>query len=147
VLIDPPAIPLATIALLLDDPAERRYGDIAEAIEIIGRANPTWPYGDVVAKAEGLTQFDEAAVRSILLENGDWDGGLADLSEPAARFVPARLIRGDPAFGGFVPDEALPGFEARLGAEHIVTIAGAPHSPHRTHPLEAVASILRFLRD
>ena len=147
VLIDPPAIPLETMALMLDDPTERRYEDIAEAIEIIGRTNPTWPYGDVVAKAEGLTQFDEAAVRSILLENGDWDGGLADLSEPAARFVPARLIRGDPAFGGYVPDEALPGFEKRVGAEHIVTIAGAPHSPHRTHPVETVAAILRFLRN
>jgi pimeloyl-ACP methyl ester carboxylesterase len=147
VLIDPPAIPLETIALMLNDPTERRYEDVAEAIEIIGRANRTWPYGDVVAKAEGLTQFDEAAVRSVLLDNGDWDGGLADLSEPAARFVPARLIRGDPACGGFVPDEALPAFEARLGAEHIVTITGAPHSPHRTHPFETVASILRFLRD
>jgi pimeloyl-ACP methyl ester carboxylesterase len=147
VLIDPPAIPLDVIALLLDDPAERRYEDVAQAVAVIGPANPTWAYGDVAAKAEGLTQFDDAAVRSILLENGDWDGGLSALAHPAARFVPGRLVRGDPAFGGYVPDEALPAFEARLGPQHVATIAGAPHSPHRTHPVETVAAILRFLGD
>lgn len=146
VLVDPPAIPREVIALMLDDPVERRYDDLEEAIRIVGAANPSWAEGDVFAKAEGLTQFDESAVRAVLTENGDWDGGLADLADPAARDVPVRLIRGDPAAGGLIPDEALPALTARLGAEHVVTIAGAPHSPHRTHPSETLEALLRLLR-
>ena len=145
VLIDPPAIPLAVITLLLEDPAEHRYDDLTEAIMAIGSLNPTWAYGDVLAKAEGLTQFDEAAVRAILTENGDWDGGLADLADPAARDVRLWLIRGDPAVGGYVPDEALPAFEERMGPDHVATIVGGPHSPHRTHPAETVDALLRAL--
>lgn len=145
VLLDPPAIPLAVIADLLEDPTEHRYDDLDEAVEIVGRLNPTWPYGDVIAKAEGLTQFDEAAVRAVLTENGDWDGGLAALAHPAARDVPTFLIRGDPRFGGFVPDDVVPAFEARLGDGRVTTIHGSPHSPHRTHAAETTAAILRAL--
>jgi pimeloyl-ACP methyl ester carboxylesterase len=146
VLLDPPTIPLAVIKLMLLDPAERRYDDVEQAIAAVGPLHPTWPFGDVVAKAEGLTQFDEPAVRAILTENGDWDGGLAALADPAARDVPTRLIRGDPAAGGYVPDAAVPAFVARLGTEHVTTIAGAPHSPHRTHPVETVRALLDALR-
>ena len=60
VLIDPPAIPLAMISALLDDPVERAYDDVDEAIAAIGRTYPTWPYGDVVAKAQGLTALRRA---------------------------------------------------------------------------------------
>jgi hypothetical protein len=139
VLIDPPAIPAAAIATMLDDPIERHYDDLDEALVAIGRLHPTWSYGDVVAKAEALSQFDEPAVRAVLTENGDWDGGLAALADPAARDVATRLIRGDPAAGGYIPDAAVPALEARLGAENITTITGAPHSPHRTHPIETTA--------
>jgi pimeloyl-ACP methyl ester carboxylesterase len=145
VLIDPPAVPLATIAAMLENPDEGAYDDVEEAVHAIGRLYPTWPYGDVIAKAEGLTQFDEAAVRDILTKNGDWDGGLGALADPAAQAVPVWLIRGDPANGGYVPDELLPDYAARIGAERIITIAGAPHSPHRTHPEALVAAVLRAL--
>jgi pimeloyl-ACP methyl ester carboxylesterase len=145
VLIDPPAVPLATIAAMLENPDEGAYYDVEEAVHAIGRLYPTWPYGDVIAKAEGLTQFDEAAVRDILTKNGDWDGGLGALADPAAQAVPVWLIRGDPANGGYVPDELLPDYAARIGAERIITIAGAPHSPHRTHPEALVAAVLRAL--
>ena len=64
---------------MLVDPTERRYDDIAEAIAVVGGSDPTYGYGDVVAKAEALTQFDEPAVRAILTENGDFDGGLPRL--------------------------------------------------------------------
>jgi pimeloyl-ACP methyl ester carboxylesterase len=119
VLIDPPTIPLAVIEQMLLDPTERRYDDVGTAMAAVGGRYPTWSYGDVIAKAEGLTQFDEAAVRAILTENGDWDGGLAALAHPDARDVAVRLIRSDPAMGGFVPDTALAAFEARLGAGNI----------------------------
>jgi pimeloyl-ACP methyl ester carboxylesterase len=145
VLIDPPAIPLTVLVGMLEDPTEGAYDDINEAIATVGGLYPTWPYGDVLAKAEGLTQFDAAAVRDVLTKNGDWDGGLGALADAAARELPVWLIRGDPAFGGYVPDALLPDFAGRLGPERIVTIAGGPHSPHRTHPEALVAAVLRAL--
>jgi pimeloyl-ACP methyl ester carboxylesterase len=146
VLIDPPAIPLETIRLMLEDPTERRYDDVAEAITAVGTAQPAWSFGDVVAKATGLTQFDEPAVRAILTENGDFDGGLGALSDRAADGVSVRLIRGDPPFGGLVPDTAVPAFLSRLGPGSVTTIARAPHSPHRTHPEEWLRAVLAALR-
>jgi pimeloyl-ACP methyl ester carboxylesterase len=145
VLLDPPTIPLAVIEQMLVDPTERRYNDLAEAISVVGGLNPTYGYGDVVAKAEALTQFDEPAVRAVLTENGDFDGGLGALADPAAHDVPIRLIRGDPAAGGLVPDTALPAFVARLGEEHVTTIAGGPHSPYRTKPEETTRALLSAL--
>ncbi len=145
VLIEPPAVPLAMISAMLADPVERKYDDINEAMTAIGRTRPTWPYGDVVAKAEGLTALDEPAVRAVLTQNGDWDGGLADLADPSVAGVPVWLIRGDPAAGGYLPDVVMPAFVARFGANRITTIAGAPHSPHRTHPEATVLAILRSL--
>ena len=63
--------------------------------------NPDWSAEDVLAKAEALIQVDVDAARAVLLDNGDWDGGLADLSDPAADGIPTWLIRGDPAAGGY----------------------------------------------
>ena len=146
VLLDPPTLALAMIEQLIADPTERRYDDIGEAIAVVGGRNPTYGYGDVVAKAEALTQFDEPAVRAILTRNGDWDSGLAALAHPAARDVLVRLIRGDPAWGGLVPDSAMPAFIARLGEEGVATIANSPHSPQRTHPVETTEELLRALR-
>jgi pimeloyl-ACP methyl ester carboxylesterase len=145
VLLDPPAVSLAEISAMLEDPVERAYDDVDEAIGVVGRTFPTWPYGDVVAKAEGLAEFDEAAVRAVLTENGDWDGGLGALSDPAAVGVPAWLIRGDPDTGGYVPEAVVPAFESRIGAGHVITIPGAPHSPQRTHPEATVRALLQAL--
>ena len=145
VLLDPPAIPLAAISSMLDDPNERHYDDLAEAVAAIGGLYPTWTYGDVFAKAEALTQFDEAAVRAILTENGDWDGGLAALADPAASRAVVRLIRGEAATGGLVPDPAAEAFAARIGAENVITIAGGPHSPQRTRIEATTLALLRAL--
>lgn len=145
VLLDPPAVPHATIAAMAADPDERTYTEVAEAVTAIRRDNPDWPDGDVLAKAEALTQLDEAAARAVLLDNGDWDGGLADLADPAAAGIPVWVVRGDPTAGGMLLDAALPAFQARVGAERITTIGGAPHSPHRLFPAETMAALLRAL--
>ena len=145
VLVDPPAIPVVAIAMLLENPDDRHYDDVAVAMAAIGRQCPTWAYGDVAAKAESLTRFDEPAVRAVLTGNGDWDGGLAGLADPAARNVSTWLIRADPSAGGYIPDAAVPALEARLGPDRITTITGAPHSPHRTHPIETTLAMLRAL--
>ncbi len=107
--------------------------------------NPAWHDGDVLAKATALTHLDAAAARAVLTENGDWDGGLADLADPATAGIPVWLVRGDPTAGGLVPDAALPGFVARLGTDHVITIAGGPHSPQRVHPVATTAALLHAL--
>jgi pimeloyl-ACP methyl ester carboxylesterase len=142
VLVDPPAIPLAVIATMLDDPIEHYYDHIDEALAAIGSLHPTWAWGDVTAKAEALTQFDEAAVRAVLTQNGDWDGGLRDMADPAAAGVAFRLIRGEPAFGGLVPNAAAELLAERVGREHVITIAGGSHSPMRLRPEATVRALL-----
>ncbi|HEY4633505.1 MAG TPA: alpha/beta hydrolase [Candidatus Limnocylindrales bacterium] len=147
VLLDPPAVPFAVISAMTADPDERTYDDLDEAVAAVRRRNPGWSDGDVHAKAEALTQVDEAAARSVLLDNGDWDGGLADLADPAAAGIPVWIVRGDPVAGGLVPDAAVPALAARVGGDHVITIAGGAHSPHRLRPAETTAAILRALDD
>jgi pimeloyl-ACP methyl ester carboxylesterase len=145
VLLDPPALPLADMASMLDDPVEHHYDHADEAAAALGRLHPTWAWGDVAAKAEALSQFDEAAVRAVLTENGDWDGGLADIADPAAAGVAFRLIRGEPAFGGLISAAAAEAIAGRIGHEHVITIARGTHSPMRTRPEATVLALLRAL--
>ncbi|MFL5675687.1 MAG: alpha/beta fold hydrolase [Chloroflexota bacterium] len=145
VLLDPPAIPYALIAQLASDPSEVSYPDLQTAVREIGRTNPDWPLADVRAKAEAIVELDMEAARAVVLENGDWDGGLADISDPAADGVPIWLVRADPMAGGLLPDAALPAFEARIGKDHVVTMPGAPHAPQRTHAAETTAALLAIL--
>jgi pimeloyl-ACP methyl ester carboxylesterase len=145
VLLDPPAVSFAVISLMASDPSEQRYPDLATATDALAAANPAWSVGDVRIKAEALLQLDAAAARSVVLDNGDWDGGLADLTDPAAEGVPIWIVRGDPAAGSLLPDTALPAFAARIGANHIVTLGGAPHAPQRTHPAATTLGLLHAL--
>ncbi len=147
VLLDPPAVTHATIAAMAADPDARTYDDLSEAVAAVRRANPDWPEGDVSAKAQALTQLDEAAARSVLLDNGDWDGGLGDVADPSAAGVSVWVVRGDPAAGGLLPEEVLPEFAARIGTDHIFTIPGGAHSPQRLHPRETTAALLHALGD
>ncbi len=145
VLLDPPSIPHAVISMMASDPSQRPYPDLESAVAGLAAANPTWPAGDVEAKADALVRLDANAALGVLLDNGDWDGGLADLSEPAADGLDIWLVRGDPAAGGYVPDAVLPAFAARIGEGHVLTLAGAPHAPQRTHPEATTAALLEAL--
>jgi pimeloyl-ACP methyl ester carboxylesterase len=82
---------------------------------------------------------------TVLLGNGDWDGGYANVLDPSAAGVDRWISRGDPRWGGLLPDEAAARFAALLGDDRVMTIPRAAHSPHRTHPTETVAAILRAL--
>jgi hypothetical protein len=146
VLLDPPAVPLAAISAMLDDPVERKFDDLDEAMATVGPLHPTWAWGDVVQKAESLTQLDEAAVRAVVTENGDWDGGLSALADPAARHACIRLVRGEPAAGGYVSDAVAERFAERLGAQNVITVAGGAHSPMRNRPEATVLALVRALR-
>lgn len=144
ILLDPPALTREEIVPLTEDPTEQRYEDVDAAIDAIRDAGVTWSDRDIRAKAEALTQIDEAAVRAIYLEN-DYDAGLAALSDPAAERISTWIIRGDPTSGGLIADEHASALIERVGADQFVTIPGAGHSPQRTHPEATVLAIFRAL--
>jgi len=145
VLLDPPVLTHARMVALTEQPTERAYDSIEAATAAVRRANPGWSDGDVRAKALALTEFNPDLVLSVLLGNGDWDGGMAALRHPSATGASVWLIRGEFATGGFIPDSKVPAIERLLGADHVITIAGGPHSPQRTHPEATVLAILRAL--
>jgi pimeloyl-ACP methyl ester carboxylesterase len=142
VLVDPPVLTLTDREALTHDPTEQRYATLEEATVTVRAANPTWSDGDVIAKARALTELDEGLVRSVLLENDAWDGGLAALRHPDAAGVPAWVIRGEVTTGGLVPDQEALAMESLLGPGHVITIAGGSHSPQRTHPEATLLAIL-----
>jgi pimeloyl-ACP methyl ester carboxylesterase len=145
VLLDPPVMTVDQLRALTEEPDERPYVSISEATATVRAANPTWAEGDVAAKAQALTQFDPALVLDVLLKNGDWDGGMAALRDARAAGIDVWLIRGELDAGGFIPDLKVPEIERQLGANHVITIAGGPHSPQRTHPEATVLAILRAI--
>jgi pimeloyl-ACP methyl ester carboxylesterase len=145
ILLDPPAQTRDELEWMTRDPSEVPYPTLAEARAAIRAANPSWADGDVDAKAQGVNHFDAQAVLAILLENGDYDAGLAALSDPAAAGIPVWFIRGEFSTGGLIPEEFVPRLVARVGADHVLTIADGPHSPQRTHPEATLVAILRAL--
>jgi pimeloyl-ACP methyl ester carboxylesterase len=145
VLVDPPVLTLGRLKALTEEPSERDYATFEEAVAAVRAANPTWSDGDVAAKAMALTEFNPQLVLDVLLKNGDWDGGMAALRHPTAVGSDIWLIRGDWETGGFIPDFKVPEIEQQLGADHVVTIEGGPHSPQRTHPEATILAILRAL--
>ena len=110
-------------------------------------AYPSWDERDIHAKAEGLTEFDEPAARAVVLENGDWDSGLAALDSPAAHAIPVWYVKGEAASGSLIPDEWLPAMAARVGWDHILTIKDGAHSPQRLRPEATLFALLRALGD
>ncbi len=145
ILIDPPALPRAGMELMTRDPNERHHDDLGEAIGVIRASYPGWTEGDVLAKAEGLHRFEVDAARAVLLDNGDWDAGLAALADPAAADVPVWYIRGEFAHGSLIPETVVPALAARAGADHVLTIAEGPHSPQRLYPEATLVAILRAI--
>jgi len=106
---------------------------------------PGWSEGDVDAKSLGLTRFSPEGVLAILLENGPWDAGLAALEDPAAAGIPTWYVRGEWHTGSLIPDHVVERLAARVGADHVLTIVGGSHSPHRMFPEATALSILRAL--
>jgi len=145
VLLDPPVLTVGELEELTQDPTERDYATLEEATAAVRAGYPSWSDGDVAAKAQALTEFTPQLVLDVLLKNGDWDGGMAALRDQRAAGIPVWLIRGEWDSGGLVPDSKLPEIERQLGAEHVITIRGGPHSPQRTHPEATVLAILRAI--
>lgn len=145
ILLDPPVLTHGRMVALTEQPTERTYESIEEATAAVRLANPGWTDGDVAAKARSLTEFNADLVLAVLRGNGDWDGGMAALRDPGAAASKVWLIRGEFSTGGFIPDFKVSDIERQLGADHVITLAGAPHSPQRTHPEATVLAILRAI--
>ncbi len=145
VLLDPPVLPFERISLEASDPSQQPAALLEDAVAAVRATQPGWGDGDVSAKAEAVMELDFEAARAVLLDNGDWDGGMADLRDPAAAGLDVWLVRGDPATGGYVDDDAALAFAAIIGRDHVLTITGGPHSPQRTHANETVACFLQAL--
>jgi pimeloyl-ACP methyl ester carboxylesterase len=145
VLLDPPSLTLARLRALTESPTERDYTTLEEATAAVRAANPTWSDGDVSAKAIALTEFNPQLVLDVLLRNGDWDAGMSALRHPNAAATDAWLIRGEWDTGGYIPESRVARIEAQLGADRVITIDGAPHSPQRTHPEATVLAILQAI--
>jgi pimeloyl-ACP methyl ester carboxylesterase len=146
ILLDPPYLALDGMVAMTRDPVEHRYDSVQEALANLQAANLGWADGDLEAKALALTRFDPDAASAVLSRNGDWDAGLAALAHPNATGVPAWILRGEPRSGCLIPDEVVPDLAARVGADHVLTIENASHSPMRTRdPAAATLAILHAL--
>ena len=145
ILLDPPYLTRGRLEALTRQPTEVPYATLDQSIAAVRAENPTWSDGDVAAKAQALTEFNPQLVLDILLKNGNWDAGMAALRDPNAAGVDIWLIRGEWETGGFIPGSKVPAIEQQLGSSHVITIAGGPHSPQRTHPEATALAILRAL--
>jgi pimeloyl-ACP methyl ester carboxylesterase len=145
ILLDPPYLTRGRLEALTRQPTEVPYATLDQSIAAVRAENPGWSDGDVAAKAQALTEFNPQLVLDVLLRNGDWDAGMAALRHPNAAGVDTWLIRGDWETGGFIPASKVPAIERQLGPDHVITIAGGPHSPQRTHPEATALAILRAL--
>jgi pimeloyl-ACP methyl ester carboxylesterase len=145
ILLDPPALDLAALELVTESPTEAFYESLDEARAVVKTLNPSWPDGDIEAKAVGLTKFDAEGALNVMLDNGDWDAGVASLSDPSAAGISTWYIRGEFRTGGLIAEEYVPALAALVGPEHVLTILEGPHSPMRTHPEATVLAILRAL--
>ena len=145
VLLDPPSITLAELLAEVKAARPTPFTSLATARASAAAEHPGWTDGDLDAAADAAIGVDLEAVRQILLENGDWDSGLSALSEPAAADLDVWLVRGDPAAGSRTPDRVAETFASRYGVDHVITIAGAPHSPQPTHPDELIVALRRAL--
>ncbi len=145
VLLDPPAKTTAEFRVLEAEGEALPFASLEEATAAVRDANPTWIDREIEAKATALYAVDTAAAEAILFGNGNWDAGLAALSEPSAEHVDTWIIRGEPAAGGYLPDSVLPALAELVGRRHILTIADGPHSPQRTHPEATLFALLTAL--
>ncbi len=145
VLLDPPVRDGAWARTKAD--GVRRPSSREEALAMALETISAGTADDLGVKADSLLNLDPATARSVFL-SAPWDGALGALADPAgpiASGVPTWMVRGDPAAGAFVPDDALARYAELLGASRVLTVEGAEHAFTRTHPRSTVAALLLAL--
>ena len=146
VLLDPPAVPHAFMEAQVRASDEQTYDDMDEAIAAVRAANPGLGRRRRPRQGRGADPAGRGR-RPVPCSSTTATGTAASpISRtrplPASRSGSCAAIR-RPAATSRMP--VLPAFAARIGADHITTIAGGPHSPQRTHPAETTAALLRAL--
>lgn len=110
----------------------------------IAAANPRWHGCDVAWKAYARHTMRPAAVEGFFFENAG-----ADMVPVLSRLErPALLMLADPAAGGLVQSEALPGLRAVLASMTVLRVIDqAGHNIHRDSYESFMASLSAFLDD
>ena len=140
---DPAAV---VIARWRRTPTWRRYDDLAEARRRSRAAEPDVDRRATSRRGGGDAELEVAAARSVVARQRRLGLRASPRSpDPAAAGIPVWLVRGEPASGGLTPDAAAAEFARRYGDDHVITIAGAPHSPQRTHLDATIAAFERAL--
>ena len=75
------------------------------------------------------------------------DAGLAALTDPTVPAVPTWIVRGEDSAGSLCPAGWLADLGGAIGMDHVLTVAGGPHSPQRTHVEATTLALLRSLSD
>lgn len=146
VLIEPPVIEGALGQRLRAAVRSHSEGGLLPGIELPRAPDREhWPPGEEEVAEEAAAAADSRMLRAIFEANTEWDGGLAALEQPEASGLDLWLIRGDPELGGLTPDHYLARLRERWPADHLISIAGAGHVPHRSQTVETMRVLLRAL--
>jgi pimeloyl-ACP methyl ester carboxylesterase len=152
---EPPLLGLlgadATLAPMLTE-VMRRVGAVVERIDSGDHAGAAEQFVEEVALGPGMwaripeqdqrTMIENA--RTFLDEVRDPDALTLDLTKLRTFAKPTLLTKGDASPPPFAPVIGL--LAATMPHAEVVTLSGAGHVPHQTHPETYVATILDFIR-
>ncbi len=141
ILVDPPldaAIPPTDVERVY----RLRHAPPGELEAYLRAADPGGHAAQAAALARLFRQAADAAFETILATPPDrWDAW-----ERAPRVAqPTLVVQADPAHGGILGPAAASAFVARLPRGRLVTIPGATHAVHGSHPAALATAILDFL--
>ena len=132
ILLDPPYLEIDDLAALTQDPIDatvtrsRRTGDAQRHAS-----------GVVARRCRGQSACFDALRRRSRPFDSQPERAMGLRRDPArgARVLRRTIwyLRGEPRFGGLIPDHMLPQLAARVGDSHVLTIADGSHDPMRTH--------------
>ena len=107
---------------------------------------PDWHPIDLAAKAEAMTRVSTRTMVGVVATNVPFDPlpAVTRLRRDHPE-IPVFVIVGELGHGSFVTQPGRDGLSALLGPEHVLTMDGAGHSPHRTHHEEFMALLLGAL--
>ncbi len=129
---------------LLDVPdtlrAELRAGEIAE-LDLTEQTldKPHWHHRDRELKLEAVRQADPRMVAATFDDNPSWNA----IAAVQRLRVPTLVLTGDPAVFSMVWPATATAIQSPT--VHLMTIAGAGHSPHRDRPAETLAAMMTFV--
>jgi len=147
VLLDPPFVTANQARALGIEAMAEPTTSFEAARDTLLTQGSDWHPMDLAAKAEAVTRVSTRAMVAVVASNVPFDP-LPAVTRLRQRHpeVPVHVIMGEPGRGSFVSLTGRDQLSALLGAEHVVVMDGAGHSPHRTHHEEFMALLLHALQ-